>query len=69
MGDGAGGRGEARRQGDEADGIVNKQMGDGLMAIFNFPIKVEHHAEAAVTSAPGSSDTARSRSPTSWALG
>jgi adenylate cyclase len=33
------------------DGIVNKQMGDGLMAIFNFPIKVERHAEAAVTAA------------------
>lgn len=30
------------------DGIVNKQMGDGLMAIFNFPIKVERHAEAAL---------------------
>lgn len=30
------------------DGIVNKQMGDGLMAIFNFPIKLERHAEAAV---------------------
>jgi adenylate cyclase len=23
------------------DGIVNKQMGDGLMAIFNFPIKID----------------------------
>ena len=33
------------------DGIVNKQMGDGLMAIFNFPIKIERHAEAAVTAA------------------
>jgi adenylate cyclase len=33
------------------DGIVNKQMGDGLMAIFNFPIKVQRHAEAAVTAA------------------
>ena len=33
------------------DGIVNKQMGDGLMAIFNFPIKIEHHAEAAVAAA------------------
>lgn len=33
------------------DGIVNKQMGDGLMAIFNFPIKVERHAEAAVSAA------------------
>ncbi len=33
------------------DGIVNKQMGDGLMAIFNFPIKNERHAEAAVMAA------------------
>jgi adenylate cyclase len=33
------------------DGIVNKQMGDGLMAIFNFPIKIERHAEAAVAAA------------------
>ena len=33
------------------NGIVNKQMGDGLMAIFNFPIKIERHAEAAVTAA------------------
>jgi len=33
------------------DGIVNKQMGDGLMAIFNFPIKIERHAEAAVMAA------------------
>jgi adenylate cyclase len=30
------------------DGIVNKQMGDGLMAIFNFPIKNEKHTEAAI---------------------
>jgi len=33
------------------DGIVNKQMGDGLMSIFNFPIKVENHAEAAIAAA------------------
>jgi adenylate cyclase len=33
------------------DGIVNKQMGDGLMALFNFPIKIERHAEAAVAAA------------------
>jgi adenylate cyclase len=33
------------------DGIVNKQMGDGLMAIFNFPIKIANHAEAAVGAA------------------
>ncbi len=35
----------------EHDGIVNKQMGDGLMAIFNFPIKIERHAEAAMMAA------------------
>jgi adenylate cyclase len=33
------------------NGIVNKQMGDGLMAIFNFPIKIEQHAEMAITAA------------------
>lgn len=33
------------------DGIVNKQMGDGLMAIFNFPIKMADHTAAAVRSA------------------
>ena len=33
------------------DGIVNKQMGDGLMAIFNFPIKIDRHAEAAIMAA------------------
>jgi adenylate cyclase len=33
------------------DGIVNKQMGDGLMAIFNFPINIERHSEAAVMAA------------------
>jgi adenylate cyclase len=33
------------------DGIVNKQMGDGLMAIFNFPIKNERHATAAISAA------------------
>ncbi len=30
------------------DGIVNKQMGDGLMAIFNFPITRKDHAAAAI---------------------
>lgn len=33
------------------DGIVNKQMGDGLMAIFNFPIKIANHAESAIQAA------------------
>ena len=33
------------------DGIVNKQMGDGLMAIFNFPIKSQRHAAVAISAA------------------
>lgn len=33
------------------DGIVNKQMGDGLMAIFNFPIIRKDHAQAAILAA------------------
>ena len=33
------------------DGIVNKQMGDGLMAIFNFPIKAEDHTGRAIDAA------------------
>ncbi|WP_160010573.1 adenylate/guanylate cyclase domain-containing protein [Rhizobium sp. 18055] len=33
------------------DGIVNKQMGDGLMAIFNFPIRIADHASAAIMAA------------------
>ncbi|MDR6669753.1 adenylate cyclase [Rhizobium sp. 1399] len=35
----------------ENDGIVNKQMGDGLMAIFNFPITRKDHAAAAIRAA------------------
>ena len=44
------------------DGIVNKQMGDGMMAIFNFPIRSEHHTSRALHAArsiqhrPGLSD-------------
>lgn len=33
------------------DGIVNKQMGDGVMAIFNFPIHADDHAHRAVEAA------------------
>lgn len=33
------------------DGIINKAMGDGLLAIFNFPIPVPDHPRAAVLSA------------------
>ena len=36
-----------------AGGIVNKQMGDGLMAIFNFPIKSAEHTLCAVDAAMG----------------
>jgi adenylate cyclase len=43
----------------EQDGIVNKQMGDGLMAIFNFPIKNEDHAGAAIRAALGIQERCR----------
>jgi len=35
----------------EHDGIINKTMGDAVLAIFNFPIKREDHAEHAVAAA------------------
>ncbi len=41
----------AHRRSGLHDGIVNKQMGDGLMAIFNFPIVRKDHATAAIIAA------------------
>ena len=35
----------------EHDGIINKTMGDAVLAIFNFPIKHENHAAHAVAAA------------------
>jgi class 3 adenylate cyclase len=35
----------------ENDGIINKTMGDAVLAIFNFPIKHEDHAAHAVSAA------------------
>ena len=35
----------------EHDGIINKTMGDAVMAVFNFPIKHEDHAAHAVAAA------------------
>jgi len=35
----------------QQDGIVNKSMGDGLLAIFNFPIQVDDHPRRALTAA------------------
>ena len=35
----------------EHDGIVNKTMGDAVMAVFNFPIRRADHAAAAIRSA------------------
>jgi len=32
----------------EYDGLLNKALGDGVMAIFNFPIQHDNHAERAV---------------------
>jgi class 3 adenylate cyclase len=33
------------------DGLLNKTIGDAVMAIFNFPIKTEHHARNALRAA------------------
>jgi len=35
----------------EHDGIINKTMGDAVLAVFNFPIKHEDHAAHAVAAA------------------
>jgi adenylate cyclase len=35
----------------EGDGIVNKLIGDAILAIFNFPIERDRHVENAVSSA------------------
>ena len=35
----------------EFDGLLNKTIGDAVMAIFNFPIRQENHAERAVLAA------------------
>jgi adenylate cyclase len=35
----------------ENDGIINKTMGDAVMAVFNFPIKHQDHAAHAVAAA------------------
>jgi adenylate cyclase len=35
----------------EYDGLLNKTLGDAVMAVFNFPIRTEHHARNAVRAA------------------
>src|SRR6516225_10543117 len=35
------------------DGLLNKTLGDAVMALFNFPIKCENHATHAVLAARG----------------
>jgi adenylate cyclase len=35
----------------EYDGLLNKTIGDAVMAVFNFPIKIENHAGNAVRAA------------------
>ena len=35
----------------EHDGLLNKTIGDAIMAVFNFPIRQTDHAEQAVRAA------------------
>ena len=35
----------------EHDGLLNKTIGDAIMAVFNFPIRQDNHAEQAVRAA------------------
>jgi adenylate cyclase len=45
----------------EHDGIINKTMGDAVMAVFNFPIKQEDHAAQAVAAARAIQELWRAR--------
>jgi class 3 adenylate cyclase len=45
----------------EEDGIVNKTMGDAIMAVFNFPIRRADHASAAVRAARAIQERWRAR--------
>ena len=45
----------------EEDGIVNKTMGDAIMAVFNFPIRRDDHASAAVRAARAIQERWRAR--------
>ncbi len=45
----------------ENDGLLNKTMGDAVMAVFNFPIKHEDHANRAVATARGIQQRWRAR--------
>jgi adenylate cyclase len=45
----------------EHDGIINKTMGDAVLAVFNFPIKHEDHAAQAVAAARGTQELWRAR--------
>jgi class 3 adenylate cyclase len=45
----------------EFDGLLNKTIGDAVMAVFNFPIRDAHHTEQAVLAARAIQERWRSR--------
>jgi adenylate cyclase len=47
----------------EHDGLLNKTIGDAIMAVFNFPIRQTDHAEQAVRAARQIQDRWHSRHP------
>ena len=47
----------------EQDGLLNKTLGDAVMAVFNFPIKSADHARRAVLTARGIQSRWQSRGP------
>lgn len=50
----------------EFDGLLNKTVGDAIMAIFNFPIPHQDHAERAVLAARRSSADANCAVSFAW---